>query len=82
MAKSVTIRKAPFRPLKLFGELVKLHQLLKTLVHGQAQVLADEGDVDVFLISLNYSINARTTFDFGVRRVHLSGANTITQAVR
>jgi hypothetical protein len=68
--------------LKLFGELLKLYELLETLVHGEAQVFADESNVDVFFVSLDHSIKADISFVFWVHRVYLKGADIITQAAQ
>jgi hypothetical protein len=46
----------PSGVLKLFGEALQFHQLLETLVYGEAKVVADQGAIDVLLVGLDYGI--------------------------
>jgi hypothetical protein len=58
--------------LKLFSKLLKLHELLKTLVHREAEVLADQSYIDVFLVSLYHCIELQRRLLCLVRVVHLN----------
>jgi hypothetical protein len=42
--------------LQLLGEALQLHQLLEALVYSEAEVLTNQGKVDVFLVDLDYGI--------------------------
>jgi hypothetical protein len=44
-------------PSDLFREFLKFHQLLETLVHCETQVFANQSNVNVFFISIDYSVS-------------------------
>jgi len=56
--------------LKLLCELLKLHELLETLVNSEAEVFANKGYVDVFLVSFDNRVEACRGLVSLVRMVH------------
>jgi hypothetical protein len=47
---------------KFFGKVLQFHQLLKSLINGKAQVLADQRSIHIFLVGLDYGINVSVRF--------------------